>query len=302
MKGRLARARAYARLGAYLFCVLVVVGILALRSMRASAQEAQLALGRELAQLGDLATSKNQLVINGQTMFVTTAGTEQPVGVVLDRFEALCSEHSAAIGEEIARLTDVQKAAITQGVSSRGLGILRKETSEEGTVACFANDDGGGAAAVLARTKAFLASGDLSKLGRLRYVYASKTAHGTHVVSVWAEGPVVLGEMFPKAGDAAGSDSDLAPRPRDARRLLTAQVTGAPYAVRVYDTALSRATYLAETTDAMDRAGWVHVIPPQNGDARGFLRGDGVEVVVTTAEQEDRTLVTIVEMGRGGGQ
>jgi hypothetical protein len=298
-KTRLARARAYARLGAYLFFALLVVAVLALRSARASAQEAELALGRELAEMGDLAGDKNRLVINGQTMFVATAGSDASVGQVLDRFEGLCSEHAASMAEEIARLPEASRVLVTKGVSSRGLGILRKETDQEGTVACFADDEGGGAAGILARTKAFLATLDLSKLGRLRYVYATKTAHGSHVVSVWAEGPVKLGEMFPREGDASGSDSDLAPRPRDARRLLTAQVTGAPYAVRVYDTRLSRETYLAETMEAMDRAGWVHVTPPSGGDARGFLRGDGVEVVVTTAPEEDRTLVTIVEMGRG---
>ena len=297
-----ARARAFARLGAYIAFVGLVVGILALRSVRASAGEATLSLGRELTQLSDVMTCTKRLELNGQTLFVSTAGTDQSVSVVLDRFEQMCAEHASAIGEEFARLPDSAQLAMTKGAGSGGLGILRKqEGEEEGTVACFANDEGGGATAVLARVRELLRTGDLGALGKLRYVYATRTKRGgTHVVTAWAEGPIRLGEMFPKEGDAFGNDSDLAPRPRDARRLLTAQVAGEPYAVRIYDSGLLRDAYFAELGAGMEREGWTHVTAPRGGDdVRAFLREDGVEVVVSAAPQDDRTLITIMELGRG---
>jgi hypothetical protein len=305
---RSARVRAFARLGAYLAFAFVVLAVLALFRARASAGEAALSLGRELAQLGDVMTSTKQLVINGQTLFVSTASTDLEVDVVLDRFEEMCAEHATAVGEELARLSTSEKSALTHGSRARGLGILRtQEGDDEGTVACFANDEGGGAGAILSRVRELLRTGDLAALGRLRYVYATHTKRGgaaaphtgTHVITVWADGPIRLGEMFPASGDATGSDSDLAPRPRDAKRLLSAQVTGEPYAVRVYDSALSSEAYFGEVTSEMDRAGWTHVAAPGTDNARGFLRGDGVEVVVSTAQQDDRMLVTILELGRG---
>ena len=297
----LERARAFGRLGAYLVFAFGVVGFLALRSVRASAGEASLALGRELSQLGDVMTSTKSLVINGQTMFVSTAGTQQSVATVLDRFEDMCEQHATAMGEEFARLPETAQLALTNGARSRGFGVLRSEAGEEGAVACFANDEGGGATAVLSRVREMLRTSDLGALGRLRYVYATRTrSGGTHVVTVWTEGAIRVGEMFPAEGDAKGNDSDVMLRPRAARRLLTAQVEGEPYAVRIYDTSLARDAYFAELTTDMDRAGWMRVTAPHGGeDVRAFLRGDGLEVIASAASQDDRTLVTLMEMGRG---
>jgi hypothetical protein len=297
---RFQRAKAIARLGAYVSFVLVVLAVLAARSVYASAVESSMGLGRELGKLGDVMTSTKKLSINGQTMFVSTAGTDQSVTVVLDRFEAMCAEHAAAMSEELARLPEAMKAAITKGSRAAGLGIVRKEHGdEEGIVACFANDEAGGSSSITARVTKLLETGDLSSMGRLRYVHASKTKKGgTHVVAVWTDGSVKLGEMFPKEGDAKGNDSNVAPRPGDAKRLLAAQVEGAPYALRVYESAMSVDAYYAELDAKMKDAGWTRILSPNGSKAHGFVNGSGVEIVANADADGAKTLVTITELGR----
>ena len=69
--------------------------------------------------------------------------------------------------------------------------------------------------------------GDLSELGRFRYVYAGSLKSGkTSVRTVWADGSFKLKEMFPANGDAAGFDSSAVPRPPGSRRIYHRHLGG----------------------------------------------------------------------------
>src|SRR5262249_14320679 len=153
-----------------------------------------------------------------------SARTEQSVEQVIDRFERYCRESPSALG---LALQDVPLALEGRVPIDKTdpvrVGIVREVTEDRGMVACFVDDRGDRATGDLARKLGELGrTGDLSALGRFRYVFAERRPKGTKVATMWADGPIALGKMFPASGDADGSDSSLVPRPRESRRTLSA--------------------------------------------------------------------------------
>lgn len=84
------------------------------------------------------------------------------------------------------------------------------------------------------RLRRFLASGDLSALGHLRYVQAERGRHATSFAALWSDGPLPLTTMFPARGDVPGSDLPEVPRPPGSQRLLVVEEAGEPLQLRVY--------------------------------------------------------------------
>src|SRR5262245_55643576 len=91
------------RAGAYLTVAFAVLGALAARKARADVAEAAIGVGREIVKLEDTDYKTKQVLINGESVFVSTAGTDLPVKTVLDRFEASCKSHATAMAEELAK-------------------------------------------------------------------------------------------------------------------------------------------------------------------------------------------------------
>src|SRR5262249_10562784 len=148
------------------------------------------------------------------------------------------------------------------------------------------------------RLKAFVKTGDFGEMGKLRYVMAKKTPKGrTHAVVAWTDGSFNVKRMFPKEGDTPGSDPDDAPRPANAKRILTAGVEGAPYGVRVYDAAGTPAEVLAVFDGAMPKNGWTpnRAFAAEVENSRAFQR-DGSDFMVFAKPTGDRTVVSVVEM------
>ena len=120
-------------------------------------------------------------------------------------------------------------------------------------VACLVHDDGraAGMKEIVARLGAMMQSGNLAEAGLLRYVFAERTDSGcTHVIAAWTDGAFNVYSLLPDAGkDAPGSDPANAPRPPSAQRILTADIEGVPYGVRLYDSSASPPQVLA-TYDA----------------------------------------------------
>jgi hypothetical protein len=296
------RIKKFARLALYVGAVSLGLGALAARSVYGDVKTSALAMGHELGQLGDVGT-KRPLRLNGEPIFIASSTEDMSVQEVLDKSEARCRLGSAGLTSELedlsASLKDKLPAAL---LGARGAGILRDDRGDTGLVACLVREDGKpveGLKEVTARLGEMVKTGDLSALGRLRYVFAEKTSTGrTHVVAAWTEGSFNLRAIIPPAGmDAPGSDPAHAPRPPRSARILTADFEGAPYGVRIYDSTALPAEIVKVYDEAMPRAGWTPAYgkPGEGPDQRAFSR-PGADLIVVTSRDGERTLVTLIEM------
>jgi len=291
----------------------VVFGLLALASgssVYADMREVGLGVGEELAKLEDLTHGAYHVRLNGAELRWSNARTPQTVDQVLDRFERYCREAPSALGQAMldvpATLED--RVPIPKADPARA-GVVRQGRGDRGMVACFVADPGarGGAAGVTERLEAFGRSGDLSNLGRFRYVFAERGKAGpgglglTRVVTLWSDGPLRIGEMFPATGDAPGTDSAVAPRPADSRRTLCASVDGFPASIRIYETPRTPAEVLEALDPALRASGFARApgIDASKG-AAAWVRSDGAEIIVSLSRTSasgvtPRTSVTFLE-------
>jgi hypothetical protein len=304
------RAARVLRVSAYFAVVLAVCGVLAAGRARAAAGDAVLALGGELAGMGDRLGPANRVRLNGELVNVASAMVDEAPGVVLDRFEGECRAHAGGMAEELARIPEASRAALpTELRGSAGLGIVRKDDGDRGAIACLARDGDEGTAGTLRGLREMIASGDLSKLGKLRYVVAERArgATKTHVVGVWTDGPLRFRAFVPKDGgdgDAPGSDAPDAPRPDRARRLLTASLEGVPYSLRIYDAPSAAGEVLAGYDRDAPGRGWqalpavARELEAKGRAGRAFTR-EGVDLMIfAEADRRDptRAIVSVVEM------
>jgi len=291
-----------ARLAAYCTAVSLGIGLVAARSVYGDVKSTAFSMGKELGQLGDVGT-KRPLRINGEPIFIASTTEDVSVKRVLDDTETRCKLGSAGMVSELEHLSDTVKQQLPANVGgSRAAGILREDRGDSGVVACLIREEGesaGGVADVSARLATMMKTGDLSAIGRLRYVFAEKTSTGrTHVVAAWTDGPFNLYALLPAAGkDAPGTDPQHAPRPPRAQRILSADVEGMPYAVRIYDTAATPAEVVGVYDAEMRRRGWEPAfgVPNEGPDQRAFTR-PGADMLVITSRDHDRTLVSIIEV------
>lgn len=280
------------------FASLVIAGV-SIRSAYGSFKDSALIMGRQLASFGDLEGRINRVLLNGEPIYVTSAVTKAPMGDVLDRFETLCRQNAGGLDKMFEQLPQNLKDEFEEVDGTAGVGIIRNQDGPEGMIACLAQEPLDGWASLPTRIEQFLGSGDLSKVGDLRYVYVKENGEGrTHVITVWTDGPFNLFNVAPMDGqEAPGSDSPNAPRPQDAVRLLSATIEGAPYAVRIYDSAKPHLEVLAMYDEQMPARGW-KPIPHVSDDApygRGYTR-EGVDMLVFAFEEKDRSYVSVVEM------
>jgi hypothetical protein len=174
------------------------------------------------------------------------------------------------------------------------------EKAGTGVVACMARKASDGLP-MTERLERFATTLDFGLFGELRYVFAeAKPGASTHVIAIWTDAHLPITAMFPATGDAPGTDSDLAARPRDARRLFVGQAEGTPYAIRMYEAAGSREELVASYTADMKGRGWIAV---ENPDApkhvAAFVHPSGVEAYVAASAGEDRghAVLSVAETG-----
>jgi len=293
------RLRKLLRLGAYCVAVGTLGGGLALNSAYGSVKDATLQLGAELGKL-DGAGSKRPILLNGEPVYVSSAVEDVPLGELLDRVEARCRENPIGITAELPGLPDDARALLQQRlVSKAASGIVRHERPGRGMIACFMrNDNATGADGVRGRLEQLMAvaeTGDLSKLGNLRYVFAEENEEGrTHVVTAWTDGPFNLHSLIPAGGDTPGSDLEGVPRPAGSVRLLTATIDQVPYSVRVYDAPSSPARILAQYDHDLARRGWRKVLASKSPGA--VYERPGVQLYVIPAADKGRTMVTLIQL------
>lgn len=296
------RVTKLARLAVYCAAVSAGLGLVAVRSVYGDVKSTAFSMGKELGQLGDVGT-KRPLRLNGEPIFIASTTEDVSVKQVLDDTETRCKQGSAGMAAELENLSETVKKQLPKHVEgSRAAGVLREDHGDSGVVACLIREDGqpaGGMADITARLAATLKTGDLSAIGRLRYVFAEKTKSGrTHVVAAWTEGPFNLYALLPAAGkDAPGSDPAHAPRPPGAQRILSADVEGMPYAVRIYDSSATPAEIVKVYDAEMKGRGWEPAfgVPGEGPEQRAFTR-PGADILVITSRDHERTLVSIIEM------
>lgn len=277
----------------------LVIAFVSIRSAWGDFKDSAMIMGRQLATFGDVEGRINRVRLNGEPIYVTSAVTEAPAREVLDRFEGLCRQHAGGLDKMFEQLPQNIKDDFEAVDGTAGIGIIRNEAGPEGMIACLAQAPLDGWETLPQRLEQFLDSGDLSKVGDLRYVYVKENGEGrTHVITVWTDGPFNLFNVAPMDGEEApGSDSPNAPRPDEAVRLLSATVEGAPYAVRIYDSAKAQNEVLAMYDEQMPARGW-EPIPHVSDDApygRGYTR-EGVDMLIFAFEEKDRSYVSVVEM------
>lgn len=269
---RAARTRGVVRVLFFGATIALLLGLGTARASVSHASEASMALGRELSSLTGAAGETNRIVLNGERISIGRASSADDVEATLEAFVARSCPSS----------------------SNDELGTFRRMTSkDEGVVFCLPRLSEGprAAAGALAR---FAESGDLADLGGVSYAYARREADGTTSLLVaWSDGPFRPGRVaWDGEGDAPGSDSMELPRPRGSRRLLTAHIEGAPYALRVYEVADATAAldgYEAEMT----ARGWTRI-----DDATGalvFMKGD-VYAFVSSSQAPSKTVLTLGEV------
>lgn len=292
------------RVATYLFVVCSVVAVVAIRSAYGDAKEQALFVGKQLTEMKDLVGSSHRLKLNGETIYVASAITDQSVSRVLDRFEQVCAKAGTGLAEEFQKLpVEAQRGFQTPvgelGEGGSKLGIIRDERDYEGMVACLVRAPEQKQESIYERLQQFADSGDLGDVGQLRYAYARHTDSGkTHVVTSWTEGSFQVRNLAPPDGrEAPGSDPANATRPLDSTRLLTAEIEGAPYAVRVYDASARWERVLQAYDREMGRLGWqtAPYVAEEVPNGRAYSR-EGVDLLVFADENGDHSVVSVVEM------
>lgn len=292
--------RGLLRLLAYSFCVSSIIGTLAMRSAYGDLKESALIIGRQLVQFQDLVGRSHRVRLNGEPIYVASAVTDQSVDTVLDRFEASCEENAGAMKQIFEQLPEAMQQDVKDKVpGNEGIGIIRQDADSEGYIACLAQKPGDDMSTLSNRLKEFVETGDLSKVGDLRYAYAKRRdgASKTHVITVWSDGPFKIGRIIPADGsEPPGADPANAPRPVESVRMLSAEIDGAPYAVRLYDSRKSDQEVLAAYDDQMPKLGW-QVIPYVADEVkygRAYSR-DGIDMLVFAFAEGDKSYVSVVE-------
>lgn len=289
-----------ARLAAFLCVVSLALAAVAAHRAHADVEDAALSLGDELGKLGEAGEAR-AIRLNGQSVHVAASTEDVAIGDALDRFEAYCRGGSAGLADGFDELPESVRSRVPPSAGRRAAaGILREETASRGVVACVVRPDGeaeGGVLDLVDRLGTLAESGDLSALGHLRYFHVRATAKGrSHVVAAWTDGPFLLSAMFPDAGDAPGADPRFAPRPPESVRLLSAEIDGVPYAVRLYDAAGTPERVFAAYDQAVRGRGFtVLARNPEHPTSGVYHRGESDLIVTVDGDDRGRSLVSLVE-------
>ncbi len=213
-------------------CLSALSMLVWVRSAKAKVSEALAGFGHQLAGLHATTLHSNPrlLSVNGVTLHVVSASSTLGVSELMNGLEALCRPNAGvSVPPEIPR--KLRAPADTTPVG----GILRKESENEGLIACLDPGRPQTLDELVERLKRFSETGNLGDVGELRYALVTKSGKGSTALVLWTEGEVPLRGMFPATGDAPGSDPKNIPRPEGARRLLSGAEHGAPYSATLYE-------------------------------------------------------------------
>ena len=243
-----------------LFCC-VASSMLAAFSVRAlahTARDGMLSLGHSMMNYADQAgmPSGRQLQLNGATFQVAVGSTEDTVPQVLDVYEQRCDAVDGQMNEQLQEA--MRNASTSERTALRAARTtVRVNADSQGYVACL---DLGQArrtpGEIIERMRRFVETGDISAVGRMRYVFAERGTRRTRVLAIWSDSELNVSRMFPVTGDVPGQDPANVARPRGMTRLLSAAEVGQPYGLTMYTTQRSRDDVFGDYTREMAQRGW----------------------------------------------
>jgi hypothetical protein len=284
-----------------------VFGVLTLvsgRSVYGDTLQVGMGIGHQLASLEELTGDAYRVRINGAELNWASNTTQKSVDEVLDRYESYCRKSPSSLGEAMQDIPKVVADSMPlKAHDPERAAVIRQTDKGRGLVACFVSPAGSahGAAHLGEALKTFGETGDLSKLGHFRYVFAEQRRRHTRVVTLWSDGPLIPGAMFPREGDAPGTDAQFAVRPPSSLRTLSVSIDGFAAGVHAYETSETPALVF-ETEDRALRAKGFEKVDRVNAASgtSAYFRNDGVEVILSATRSEtnpERTTVAIVESG-----
>ncbi len=294
-----------ARVMAYGCAVAAGLGFFTLHNAAADFREQGLKIGQNLEELTDLMGETTEVRINQQSIYMSTAQSDESVKVVLDRFQANCDSHPGAMKD---LLDDVVAKKALAGKDVSGLTTHREDSpnQESGTVLCMSGD--AGKVGWKDAFRAFQQSGDLSEIGNLRYVYAQKTKSGqTSIRTVWTDGHFNFYAVMPQDTnvDAPGSDAASVPRPDNSRRMFTAEAANNQYAARYYQSSDAPADALSAYDGKMKKLGWEMITTDDTASTtHWFQNQESGEQMVFQADDsapsgraDKKTMIIVATMG-----
>lgn len=252
-------------------------------NVRASAREALLQLNTWLLSVPNITpNTANELVINGARLALASGSSELEPDALLDRLQSYCESQSALELPEQA-LDELVHTNTTTPVAPAAVptarGVFRLQQGDRGIVACFARGRTSGS--LFERLQRFATTGELSALGELRYFSVLDHNEGrTLFLAAWPLGEVKLLEMFPREGDAPGTDLPGLPRPSAATRTLSA---GTPAGGHLVSYALGAAPRQALARFQIQLKSDGFRVQPLQGEAPALLATRADRAVVITA-------------------
>lgn len=291
------------RVSVYLICAFTLLSFCAARSLHAQLREGARLLGRQLADLPELTGGAEVIRLNGARLHYARTTLAAPISALLDRFEKHCNDHMGPLGEVLQELEQQNPGLKNRIPKSHRNFVLRQDGEREGVLICLTDDRRTGLGWLQGALQRFAKSSDLSEFGHFRYAFLSRTDSGnTLAVTMWTDGELKLGEMFPSMGDAAGSDSPVVPRPPASKRTLSAAREGSSFGLRLYETSQSAETVQRFYDEWMKQRGWLRGAEKKAHGATAYFRQDGYQTFVTLSEADGETFVSLLEAGRPGGE
>lgn len=263
------------------------------KSAKAKVSEALAGFGRELAALQGTTLHSNPrlLTVNGVALHVVSASSTLEMSELMNRLEALCRANAGVnvppgIPGNLRALNDATPVG----------GILRKESDNEGLIACLDPGQRLDLDELVVRLKRFSETGNLGDVGELRYARVERNAKGATVLVLWTEGDVPLRGMFPQTGDAPGKDPKDVPRPEGSRRFLSGAEHGAPYSATFYEGGRLAEKELFDWYVTKLRDAGFRVTPDPKARALTAERDGRVVVIRTSRTARGKTMTSVAEL------
>ncbi|MDH5670983.1 MAG: hypothetical protein OEZ06_02480 [Myxococcales bacterium] len=221
------------------------------------------------------------LSINGLGLKLRVQASDRSIGEVLDRSEDECKRLAPPL-YELAPFVEP---------------LLRMDAPDHGYVACFESGGQKRPGDLLQRLRNFIASGDLSDLGRLHFVYAESGPGGSARVELLSLPGFNIARAFPETGDAPGTDGPL-PRPRGSVRTMSVGLDGTEARFTLHRLQAPIERVIAEHRTQLEQAGYRVSQPGQDAEAAAtwLVEGHGRQQLVRIIDEGDQVLIASSEL------
>ncbi len=271
------RIQGMLRVASFAGVVVTAVSWVGVRQARSELREQTAVLEASLFDLSDALSQGKTLIINGQTMHVTTQISDQSVAVLTERFERNCRGKPGLFD------------AIMPGVGT----IVSGDRKTESSIMCIADN----AANVEGSMKEFMKERNLAAFGKFRVIRLKPAEGGTESSAAWSDGDFKLDSFLRSDVDATGSDPAFSIRPPNARRVFSSVIRGEHIGGFFYVSKDSPETVLAAYDAWASSGGWTRA-ETQAPTSRHYLAVLSRSVHVAAESRDGQTHVSISEGAR----